>query len=537
MALTTTERNRKSYLDQPLILRKRIREFLGLFLGLRRHDFRAARTFMNTQWPDRPRHVRVGKFLVWALGQMWNDIPSALRHTSFARPVSKVPVWLADGNPLANHPWSNQPTAELPKRADVVVIGAGLAGCAMAYHWGRRASRDQHLVLLEMHEVASGSAGRNEGLVVMGRYFHMVYKTVLQHLPEARPDLNQHEHAQLAWQFAAAYCRGCYRNADLIESTVRREGFDCDYAREGWVQAHEHHEQAALSESVQRALDSRYDDWTSITPQKVEELTGMRVRHNAGFSLAAASFHPAKWCWCLVRRALESGSVQLFSRTKVLQVQDAGEDLLVRTKRGSIRARHVVNCTESYTPLLHRQFSGFMRPTQTQATTGQNGPAVMKPHVGISSSHAFFGRHGKSVMVGTDATRVPDRQAGRVQPSRFLTKFCIAEMEQRFGPSEYHVTNEWSGTVTYTPDEYPVVGLMDGNQQYIIGGMAGSGTAVGFNASRCVVNQLLGCTDEPDDFPLEYFSPMRLLSPRTHNWPALENGEADNPASVVTEWR
>ena len=91
----------------------------------------------------------------------------------------------------------------------------------------------------------------------------------------------------------------------------------------------------------------------------------MQVRHNAGFSVAAASFHPAKWCWCLVWRALESGGVQLFSRTKVLEFQDTNDGLLVRTECGMIRTWHVVNCTEFYTPLLHRQFSGIMRPAQT----------------------------------------------------------------------------------------------------------------------------------------------------------------------------
>lgn len=81
------------------------------------------------------------------------------------------------------------------------------------------------------------------------------------------------------------------------------------------------------------------------------------------------------------------------------------------------------------------------------------------------------------------------------------------------------VTHEWSGTVSYTPDEYPIVGLMDGHRQYIIGGMAGSGTGVSFNAARCVVNRILGFTDEPDDYPPEYFAPTRLLDPQHHTWP------------------
>ena len=143
----------------------------------------------------------------------------------------------------------------------------------------------------------------------------------------------------------------------------------------------------------------------------------------------------------------------------------------------------MVNCTESYTPLLHRQFHDIVRPTQTQAAIGDGGPAGIKPHMGISNSRAFFGKHGSKVMVGSDATRVPDHEAGRVQPSRFLTKYICGEMENAFGTSQYHVTNEWSGTVAYTPDEYPIVGLIDGKRQHIIGGMAGSGTAVGFNGA------------------------------------------------------
>ena len=88
----------------------------------------------------------------------------------------------------------------------------------------------------------------------------------------------------------------------------------------------------------------------------------------------------------------------------------------------------------------------------------------MKPHVGISNSRAFFGRHGNLTMVGSDATRVPDREAGRNQPSRFLTKYVCAEMERLFGASECRITHEWSGTVSYTPDEYPLVGIFDGNR-------------------------------------------------------------------------
>lgn len=514
----------------------RCRVFLGLLCGLRKHDFRAAATWINTMSPGVSPIARFFNFVHWSLRQMWCEIPDALGASTFARNVSRTPIWLADGNPLENHPWATNSEASLPQHAHVVVIGAGFTGGALAYHWSRRAAvdPDRKLAVLEMGEAASGSSGRNEGLVVMGRYCQMVRNTVLKHLPRVRPDLSESDGQQLAEQFAVAYCRAAYRNGDLIEQTIHREHFDCDYARQGWVQARDPDQQDALAESVRTALETGLTDWTSITPDEVKRRTGMTVTHNAGFSIAAASFHPAKWVWSLLKTALRSNNVQFYSRTKVQKVELVGEEYHVHTTRGVIRARYVVNATESYTPLLHPQFHDRILPTQTQAASGDGGPVTMQPHVGISGSRAFFGKHHDKVMVGSDATRVPDREAGRIQPSRFITKFLLVEMRRYFGPNRYHITHEWSGTVSYTPDEYPIVGLMDGHRQYIIGGMAGSGTGVSFNAGRCVVNRILGLTDEPDDYPPEYFAPTRLLDPQQHLWPKLEAADCRGHANQRT---
>lgn len=499
----------------------RLRTICQLLAGMRRHDFRAARTWINTMYPGTSRFARYTKFLNWSWHQLWRQIPETLANTTFAKPVSRTPYWLADGNPWENHPWKDHPDAALPARAHVVVIGAGFTGGSLAYHWGKHASGDgnQSMVVLEMGDVSSGSSGRNEGLVVMGRYCHMVAGTVRKHLDAVRADLNAGQRDQLARKFAVAYCRAAYRNGDLVERTIRDEGFDCDYARQGWVQARDADQQQSLAESVGLAKETGMTDWTSITPEEVRERTGMQVTHNAGFSIAAASFHPAKWVFSLFRSALSTDRVQLYSRTRVIRVERVQNSYRVQTSRGIIECDFVVNATEAYTPLLHPQFHDRIRPTQTQAASGTGGPAEIKPHVGISGARAFFARHGEAILVGSDATRVPDPEAGIIQPSRFITAFVLGELRNYYGPSAVQVTHEWSGTVSYTPDEYPIVGLMDGHRQYIIAGMAGSGTAVSFNGGRCIVNRILGKTDEPDDYPVEYFAPSRLLDPQHHRWP------------------
>jgi len=250
---------------------------------------------------------------MWTLHQAFGVIPDALQNATFSQPVSRTPYWLANGNPLANYPWQNQPDATLPESAEVVVIGAGFTGGALAYHWAKALSTEKQMVVLEMDDPASGASGRNAG-----------------------------------------------------------EG------------------------------------------------------------------------------------------------------------------------------------------------------KSLKPNVTFSTSTIFMRRFGTHLHFGSDETRIPDRQIGRNQPSRFITKYLIGELHRVCGWFPLRVTHEWSGTVGFTYDEYPIVGLMDGQRQFIIAGMSGSGSAVSFNAARCICNRILGNTSESDDYPEAYFSPTRLLSPESHCWPAVE---------------
>ncbi len=501
---------------------RRLRIGLGLLAALRKPDFQAAATYRKMNFGDRSFFERWGGFLGWALRQTFVVIPEAICDLTFARPVSNTPMWLIDANPLANHPWADQPQAELPREADTVVIGAGFTGAAMAYHWSKRAHADRLMVVVEMDDPASGSSGRNEGLVVMGRYFKMVHDTVRRHLPAVRAELSSDEQDQLANQFAEKYCAAAYKNADMIERTIKSEGYRCDYARKGWVQGLPAHRQDDLEESVRMAKETGFTDWDKIGPKQILEKSGMRFRHNAGYSRAAASWHPAKWVWSLMQSALKASSVELYTRTKVNRIEDAGEHYLVHTARGTIRTRHVASATEAYTPAIDQRFHDAILPMQEQAACGDGGPDAMPTHVGISALWFFAGRYGRRVLFGSGGSRLPDHEAGRNRPSGFLSRFVAAEIKRVYGRYDMHVTNEWSGTVGYTPDEYPIVGLVDGKRHYIVGGMCGSGSGVSFNGGRCVVNRILGRTDEADDYPEEYFAPSRLLDPRSHPWPTLE---------------
>lgn len=507
----------------------RFTSVLRVLSELRRPDFQAAGHFMQLQWGDRSWPVRWACFFRWGLKQLFLEIPRAAHDLHIPRRVSRTPMWLLDENRWANHPWLTDPDCELPAEVDTLVIGAGFSGAACGFHWSRRGPTDRTLAIVEMDDPASGASGRNEGLVVMGRYFTMVRDTVLRQLPASRPDLDRGQQEQLAMQFARQYCLAAYRNAEMIAETIEKHQFDCDYVRAGWVQARTAGEQGSLAESVQMAEQSGFQDWTMIDTAEALERSGMQLHHPAGFSRQSASWHPAKWVWSLLDIALQSTQVKLFSRTRVDSIHQQGEQYRVATSRGTILARHVIYATESYTPALASIFHDVILPLQEQAASGEGGPATMKPHIGVSGSWYFAGRYGRRVLFGSGGSRLPDAQAGRNRPSRFLTRFAAAGMKEHFGPYQLELTNEWSGTVGYTPDEYPIVGSVDGLGSWIIAGMCGSGSGVSFNAAGCLVNRILQLDDEQDDYPPEYFAPSRLLDPAAHRWPDLEatdtNGE------------
>ena len=137
----------------------------------------------------------------------------------------------------------------------------------------------------------------------------------------------------------------------------------------------------------------------------------------------------------------------------------------------------------------------------------------------ISAAGAHIISDGRQPMQGIYATLRP---TGRCWDVNTHFPAAITEWKEPARDKPKHCI-----TSTYVLESASRRGGTVGRWQYIVAGMCGSGTAVSFNAGRCLCNRILGNTSEPDDYPEAYFSPTRLLSPESHRWPELEmEGEA-----------
>ena len=72
-------------------------------------------------------------------------------------PNSTTPFWRTELHKLDGH----RSTPDLPSESDIVIIGAGFAGAALAHYIYEDNPSPPSVVILEAREACSGATGRN----------------------------------------------------------------------------------------------------------------------------------------------------------------------------------------------------------------------------------------------------------------------------------------------------------------------------------------------------------------------------------------
>lgn len=141
--------------------------------------------------------------------------------------------WTAEPRLLDSH----RSTPDLPETCDVLIVGAGFAGVATAYHLLKDNPKPPSIVLLEARSVCSGASGRNGGHVKPDTYFNVTKYANLFGLEAA---------AQLA-AFEASHVHA-------IKDLVEAENIDCDFHLTRAIDVYLSPEHAKKTEEAYRAL-------------------------------------------------------------------------------------------------------------------------------------------------------------------------------------------------------------------------------------------------------------------------------------------
>ncbi|MGZ3181447.1 MAG: FAD-dependent oxidoreductase [Telluria sp.] len=236
-------------------------------------------------------------------------------------------------------------TAELPAfpplaertRADVCVVGGGIAGLTTAYLLQREGRK---VVLLEALELGAGETGR----------------TTAHFFP---PDERYYQLMDKFGPGQAALIADAYRQAtDLVESIARTEGIDCDFQRlDGYLVSQVRGQDDVIEKEMAAAARLGLPvEWLERVPGMVYD-TGPCVRF-----ANVAQFHPLRYLAGLATAVTGKGGA-IHCGTRALGIEKDGEGVVVRTGSGhEVHAADVVVAT--HTPfndrvVMHTKQAGY----------------------------------------------------------------------------------------------------------------------------------------------------------------------------------
>ena len=336
----------------------------------------------------------------------------------------------------------------LPDRADVVVVGGGIMGLAIAWNLARLGA--ERIVVVEKGYLCSGASGRNGG-GVRAQWSSETNVRLMKRSIEICADFATRMRINV-W-----FRRGGYLFLARTDERVRQL-----------------EESAALQRSV--GLPTRIVDRAEMR-EIVPELDASRF--------VAASWNPDDGVvcpWPFVwgdARACEKLGVDVHPHTEVTELETRGGRVSgVVTARGKIATERVLVCAGAWSPEITRMVGVELpsHPHRHEICSSEPLKPFLRPLVGDLSNGLYFSQSMRGEIVGgISNARVPP---GLDQNSslRFLGLYARALSRTMPILGDVKILRQWAGCYDITPDGNPLVGDVDEVPGlYLMSGFMGHG--------------------------------------------------------------
>lgn len=338
------------------------------------------------------------------------------------------------------HPRPAQAWPELAgeERADVAVVGVGLAGASLALHL---AEGGASVAALETRVPGWGASGRNAGHVVSHREYPAA---ALRALPEGGE------------RFLALLREG----GDWLYGLARRHAIACDAVQGGYQMVV--HRPALL-----RAAERKVEAWVRrgfrlrlLSRAETERATGSTRFLGGAVDEAGGRINPFLFTQGMAAAAVRAGA-RVYAGSPATSLERDGGGWLVRAPKGLVRAERVVVCTNGYTGALVPALAKAFLPLSAygialRALEAQPDPPIL-PAGGVmmqlpTGFHPFLvDGTGRLVSSLLPASLRPQDPTG---PLRDFRRWLVRTFPQLAG-AELALDAYWTGAMAWSPDTLP----------------------------------------------------------------------------------
>jgi sarcosine oxidase, subunit beta len=371
--------------------------------------------------------------------------------------------------------------APLPASTDVVIIGGGLAGCALAYYLARSGT---DVVVIERGELNREASGTNAGSFHFQIAIHQLSGSdTAADRARLLADVRLHSAAADVWaglEDELGADLGVHVTGGLMVAETERE-LDILITKHG-IEA-----RAGLETELLIGEELR-----DFAPYLAPDLTGAVYCGREGHAnplLAAPAF---------AARAIESGA-RFLTHAAVVAVEPtdsaASARYLVRTDAGVIRARRVVNAAGAWAPEV-AGLSGVSLPVYSEGlhvNVTEPRERILTPMV------QHIGRRLTLKQAANGTFIIGGGWPARAEPppARYSVRWDSAAgnsaVAVRVLPAlrQVRVTHMWTGVIAFTDDLLPVVGTVGQLPGYYVC-LASTGFTLGPIIARMLAEHMTG---------------------------------------------
>lgn len=373
-------------------------------------------------------------------------------------------------------------------RSEIVIVGGGIQGLAIAYHLAKdHGLRD--VLVCEASYLCSGASGRNGG-GIRAQWSSEVNIRLMQ------------ESLRLCKAFAQEH---------RINTWFRQGGY-LFLARD-----------PATCETLAQSVKLQNECGVSTRLLELREVTRI-VPELSLDGVVAASYNPDDavvfpwpfvWGYAEGARAL---GVEVAPFTEVLDIElSAGRVSAVETTRGRVATSCVINATGAHSPALAAKV-GIELPNQPhrhEICSSEPLKPWLGPLVADLSNGLYFSQSTRGEIVGgVSNERVPPG-ANQDSSNRFLSLYARALVRVIPRMADAKILRQWSGLYDLTPDRNPIVGSVDGvGGFHLVCGFMGHGFMMAPVMGKLMAHHVATGERQPlfDQWNLRRFREGRLLS-------------------------
>ncbi|HSK93365.1 MAG TPA: FAD-binding oxidoreductase [Candidatus Angelobacter sp.] len=414
--------------------------------------------------------------------------------------ANREPVFAPPPNPV---PFTPDQRADLPRTAQVVVVGGGMLGASAAFHLARAGMRP---LVIEANAPAWGASGRNAGMALAGLGGHFPRVTRLVQEAGGRSILDY-----------------TTRSLDLLEAWDAELPGGIEWDRTGSLDL-------ALDE-VEEAHVRRMAELQAVEGLEVRVIGGAELRELAP-GLAADEVRAAKWTprdaklnpFRLCYRLLDAvrgmgGTVVTGVRAERLLARD-GRVTGLATSHGEVSAGAVLLATNAWTPSLVPHLAANLTPIrETVCVTEMLDVRIGEPGFETNQCNEYWRqmRTGE-VLIGGYAVADEGMGIGSYDIGvRPVVPPLLAGLLARLHPAlrDARIIRCWAGLLDFASLEMPMAGPLpaqDGTPlpgAYVGAGLTGHGHPYAPILGRLLAELIVDGT--PSTLPLAPFDPARYV--------------------------